>query len=92
MLFSTHVDIDIDEITYKLTKDGYTDEAKTLIVALIGQADDTFDITLERQSTLEADVEEFKDVAEDIVERLEDRQKIVARAFLTALLAELGDA
>jgi hypothetical protein len=92
MLFSTHVDIDIDEITYKLTKDGYTDEAKTLIVALIGQADETFDITLQRQSTLEADVEEFKEVAEDIVERLEDRQKIVARAFLTALLAELGDA
>ena len=92
MLFNAPVDIDIDEIAYKLTIDGYANEAKTLIRALICSADNAFDVTLKAESTLEADVEAFKDDAEDIVEDLSEREKIVARAFLTALLQELGDA
>lgn len=92
MLINTAVDIEIDEIAYKLTRDGYSHEAKTLIRALIGDANETFDVTLKAESTLEADAEEFKDAAEEIVEELSERQKIVARAFLTALLTELGDA
>lgn len=92
MLFNAPVDIDIDEIADKLTRDGYSDEAKSLIRTLIGDANEAFNVTLEATSTLEADAEEFEDAAKEIVEELSERQKIVARAFLTALLKELGDA
>ncbi|MFM1977456.1 MAG: hypothetical protein RL145_2302 [Pseudomonadota bacterium] len=65
---------------------------RELVAGLIGYADECLEITLDIESTLEEDIAAFTGEASLIVMHLKPNQKIIARAFLTALLAELGDA
>jgi putative Ca2+/H+ antiporter (TMEM165/GDT1 family) len=84
------VTFDVDDILENEDLDH--DEFHQLVAGLIGEADDYLGVMLDIESTIEADAEEFKDHSSKIEARLTSNQKIVARAFLTALLAELGDA